>query len=325
MTKLTAAHRKWQQQHNFSASNNRGERNTWYVFYLTVITMVAEIIAGSIYGSMALLADGWHMGTHAAAFLITLFAYAYARNHNNNPQFSFGTGKVSVLGGFTSAIALGLVALIMAVESAVRLFNPEQIHFQEAIWVAVIGLIVNVVSVFLLKDDHAHGHTHTHHSHADSHHAHHHHGQDHNLRAAYFHVMADALTSVLAIAALLMGKYFALNSLDPLMGIVGALIITRWSWGLLKQTAPILLDKSIEPEYQRAIIKVIEEHHDHEVADIHIWSVSADHYAAVISIVSHRPFTTQYYQELLNQFERLSHLTIEVNQCTQDECLQEMK
>lgn len=318
MSKSTHSIALWQHKHDFSQTNNHGERNTLYVLYLTVITMLAEIVAGTVYGSMALLADGWHMGTHAAAFLITLFAYYYARKNKDNPRFAFGTGKVSVLGGFSSAIALGLVALIMAVESVLRLFNPAQIHFQEAILVASLGLLVNVVSVFLLKESHSHSHSHSH-AHEEHDHTH---GHDHNLRAAYFHVLADALTSLLAIGALLMGQYFALNSLDPIIGIVGAIIISRWSWGLLKQMAPILLDKSIPLDYQANIVKLIEEQADHQVADIHIWSISADHYAAVISIVSHRPLTVEYYKELLTPFSRLTHLTIEVNTCTQVECLQ---
>lgn len=332
MSKATHSIALWQHPHPFSQTNNQGERNTLYVLYLTVITMVAEIIAGTLYGSMALLADGWHMGTHAAAFLITLFAYHYARKNKDNPRFAFGTGKVSVLGGFSSAIALGLVALIMAVESVLRLFNPEQIHFQEAILVASLGLLVNLVSVFLLKESHSHSHgdSHTHeedghtgeeHDHAHEDHGHRH-GHDHNLRAAYFHVLADALTSLLAIGALLMGQYFALNSLDPIIGIVGAIIISRWSWGLLKQMAPILLDKSMPLDYQAKIIKVIEAQGDHQVADLHIWPISADHYAAAISIVSHRPFTVEYYKALLSPFSYLTHLTIEVNTCTQVECLQ---
>lgn len=317
----------WLHEHNFSNQNQQGERNTLYVLLLTIVTMFAEIIAGTVYGSMALLADGWHMGTHAAAFLITLFVYRYSRKHKSDPKYAFGTGKVSVLGGFTSAIALGLVALMMAIESAVRLFSPEQIHFHEAILVAMIGLAVNVISVFLLKDHHSDSHyghhQHTHqviddtHSHQHSHEHHH----DHNLRAAYFHVMADALTSILAIGALLLGKYLGLNWLDPIMGIVGALIISKWAWGLLTQTGPILLDKSIESNYQKQVIDCIEQQVDHQVADIHIWLISADHYAAEISIVSHQPFSVDYYRELLLPFDRLAHLTIEVNQCTQLECL----
>ena len=177
---------------------------------------------------------------------------------------------------------------------------------------------MNVVSVFLLKDHHSHGH----HHHHDEHHGHsHEEHHDHNLRAAYFHVMADALTSILAIAALLMGKYLGLNWLDPIMGIVGALIISKWAWGLLTQTSPILLDKSIEIDYQKQVVDCIEQQADHQVSDIHIWSISADHYAATISIVSHNPFSTEYYRDLLTPFDRLAHLTIEVNECTQLECL----
>ncbi len=209
---------QWQHSHNFVSTNPKGEKRTHWVLWLTIITMVAEITAGSLFGSMALLADGCTC-THAAAFMITIFAYRYARKHADNRAFSFGTGKVSVLGGFTSAIALGLVALLMLVESVQRLFSPETIHFNEAIFVAVIGLTVNIASVFLLKDDHHHSHDHGH-SHSHSHdHDHHHHHHDHNLKAAYFHVLADALTSVLAIVALLFGKYYGLHWLDASWGL----------------------------------------------------------------------------------------------------------
>ncbi|GAL27971.1 putative transporter [Vibrio variabilis] len=193
---------------------------------LTVTTMVVEIVAGTIYGSMALLADGWHMGTHAAAFCITLFAYRYAKKHENNDRFSFGTGKVSVLGGYTSAIALGIVALMMIVESVHRLFNPQPIHFNEAIIVAFIGLAVNVASMFLLGDHHHHDHHHHDHGHSHEHgHAHHHH--DHNLRAAYLHVLADALTSVLAIGALILGKLYGWNWLDALWGLLALWLLVN--------------------------------------------------------------------------------------------------
>ena len=367
---------QWQHSHEFSSQNRDGEKNTRYVLYLTVITMVAEIAAGTIYGSMALLADGWHMGTHAAAFMITLFAYSYARKHANDPAFAFGTGKVSVLGGYTSAIALGLVALVMLIESGMRLISPEQIHFNEAIFVAVIGLSVNVLSVFLLKDhhthDHGHGHSHAHdhqddhkdehahahhnnqahthdsHAHDESHHDHshcqhkqdhqhaaeheheheHEHksqkahgGHDHNLRAAYFHVLADALTSVLAIAALLFGKYMGLTWLDPIMGIVGAVIISRWSWGLIQQTSPILLDGGVKASLQRKVTQTIEAVTDHQVADLHLWRVSADHHAIMVSIVSHSPKDVSYFNQLLSQFPELAHITIELHTCRQRECM----
>ena len=299
----------WQHSHDFSVKNDKGERRTKYVLILTAITMIVEIIAGSIFGSMALLADGWHMGTHVAAFMIAIFAYHYARKHADNPAYAFGTGKVSVLGGFASAVALAVVALVMLVESMQRIIDPHTIQFNEAIAVASLGLFINVISAFLLKDEHHH------HDHGD--HQHHH---DHNLRAAYLHVLADALTSLLAIIALVSGKYFGWDWLDPIMGIVGAVIITRWSYGLLKQTGPILLDGSIEETYQASIKEAIEKDSDNQISDIHIWKVGANHYAAIISVVTHFPKSTEYYKELLNDFHKLSHITIEVNACDGDVC-----
>ncbi|MEF1304790.1 CDF family Co(II)/Ni(II) efflux transporter DmeF, partial [Vibrio owensii] len=227
-----------QHSHDFVSHNQKGEKRTLYVLILTVTTMVVEIAAGTMFGSMALLADGWHMGTHAAAFCITLFAYRYAKQNAHNDRFSFGTGKVSVLGGFTSAIALGIVALMMMVESIHRLFNPESIQFNEAIMVAVIGLVVNLASMLLLQDHHHHGHDH-HDNHSHDHEHEHHH--DHNLTAAYFHVLADTLTSLLAIVALIVGKFYGWVWLDAMMGIVGAVVIGKWTLGLMKQTAPVLL------------------------------------------------------------------------------------
>ena len=315
--------KQWQHEHNFSSINEKGERRTKYVLILTAVTMVAEIVAGTIFGSMALLADGWHMGTHVAAFLITIYAYRFARKHQNNPDYAFGTGKVGVLGGFTSAIALVIVALLMLVESVHRIIEPTNIQFDAAIGVAVLGLLVNVASAFILKDhhDHSHGHSHDHsHHHADHGHVHDHthehdnHHHDHNLHAAYMHVLADALTSMLAIVALLAGKYFGLNWLDPIMGVVGAIIITRWSYGLIKQTSPILLDASIEQTYKSAITEKIEEGSDSRIVDLHIWKVSAHHYAIIISIVSQQPKEVEEYKSLLSEFEKLSHITIEVNQ-----------
>lgn len=302
----------WQHEHDFSVNNEKGERRTKYVLLLTAVTMVIEIVAGSIFGSMALLADGWHMGTHVAAFMITIFAYRFARKHANNPAFAFGTGKVSVLGGFASAVALAVVALVMLIESLQRIIDPHIIQFNEAIAVASLGLIINLISALLLKDHHHHHH----HHHHDHDHAH-----DHNLRAAYLHVLADALTSMLAIIALISGKYFGWHWLDPAMGVVGAIIITRWSLSLLKQTGPVLLDGSIEQSYKAAIRKTIENDSDNLVTDMHIWKVGANHYAAIISIVTQAPKTTQYYKELLHDFHRIGHLTIEVNKCDGDRCL----
>jgi len=310
---------QWQQDHDFSVQNEKGERRTFYVLILTAITMVIEIVAGSLYGSMALLADGWHMGTHVAAFMIAIFAYRYSRKHANNPAFSFGTGKVNALGGFASAIALAVVALVMLIESLQRIFEPHSIQFNEAIIVASIGLLVNIVSAFLLKDDHSHSHHHDHNEHHSHHHDNHQH-KDHNLRAAYAHVLADAMTSVLAITALVVGKYLGWNSFDPIMGIVGAIIITRWSYGLIKDTSPLLLDASIAEEYKIAISEAIEDDADNQISDIHIWKIGANDYAVIISIVTHCPNTPEHYKALLKHFDKLSHITIEINQCTDERC-----
>jgi len=294
---------QWQHQHQFQQHNPIGERRTYYVLALTIITMLVEIVAGSVYGSMALLADGWHMGTHAMAFIITIFAYHYARKHAQKNTFTFGSGKANVLGGFASAILLGLVALIMMAESFHRLLSPQQIQFNEAIMVAVIGLTVNIVSVFLLHDNHHHhGHDHEHH-------------HDHNLKAAYLHVLADALTSLLAIVALFAGKYWGWNWVDALMGIIGSIIIIRWASTLIKQTSPILLDANIDKKYQNEIIQTIESVDDNRVCDIHIWKVSANHYAMILSLVTHHPKSTCDYKQLLTEFDKIKHLTIEVNQC----------
>ena len=294
---------EWYHSHDFSVHNRQGEQRTKYVLILTTITMIVEIIAGSIYGSMALLADGWHMSTHVFAFMITIFAYRYARKHARNWAYTFGTGKVNVLGGFASAIALGIVALVMLVESFHRILDPQIIQFNQAIAVATIGLFVNLVSALLLQHDHHH----------DSHEHHH----DHNLRAAYFHVLADALTSVLAIVALIAGKYFGWNWLDPVMGIVGAIIITRWAYGLAKQTGPILLDASMAKENCQAVQEVLEQDSHAIVTDIHIWKIAENHYAAVISLVTHLPNSVDYYKGLLQDFHQLSHITIEVNKCAE--------
>jgi cation diffusion facilitator family transporter len=277
--------------------------------------MVVEIIAGSVYGSMALLADGWHMSTHVAAFFITIFAYRYARTHAEDPAYTFGTGKVNMLGGFASAIALAVVALVMLIESLERIVHPQDIRFNEAIAVAVIGLLVNVVSAVLLRDGHSHDHGHDHetdHEHDDGHHQD---GKlnDHNLTAAYFHVLADALTSLLAIVALVSGKFLGWQWLDPMMGIVGAVIITRWSYGLLKQTGPILLDASIETKVRQAIVRTIESDADNRVSDIHVWKVGANDYAAIIAVVTGEPRTARHYKNLLEDFKRLSHITVEIN------------
>ena len=303
-------------QHNFSSHNSQGEKRTFYVLLLTVVTMIVEIIAGTIYGSMALLADGWHMGTHAAAFGITLFAYRYAKKHAESERFSFGTGKVSVLGGYTSAIALGIVALLMLVESVHRLFNPQAIQFNEAIIVACIGLTVNVVSMFLLGDHHhdhghEHGHSHSHDHDSDHGHKHGEHHHDHNLRAAYMHVLADTLTSLLAIVALLFGKFYGWNWLDAAMGMIGALVIAKWTMNLMKQTSPILLDENIGDDYRQSITEALASYAI--VTDFHMWKVSGHHYSAAITLESNSDKTISEYKQMLAKFDKINHLTLEVH------------
>ena len=323
-------HANWAHDHQFFSPNKSGETRTQWVLLLTLITMVVEIIAGMVFGSMALLADGWHMGTHAAAFGITLYTYAYARKNSNNDRFSFGTGKVGILGGFASAIALAMVALMMAIESIMRLVEPNEIKFDEAIFVAVIGLIVNIVSAFILKDhhhDHHHGHSHSH----DDHQADHHHDSEHatephkhhdvNLKAAYFHVLADALTSLLAIGALILGKYLGWASLDSIMGVVGAIIIIRWAFSLLKETSTILLDHNSDTALEMSIKHKIESDSDAEVVDLHVWAVSTGQFAAIISLVTESPKSPDYYKALLLPSSALVHISVEINICDGDECL----
>ena len=319
-----------QHDHNFAVINRKGERRTRLVLVLTLLTMILEIAAGIVFGSMALLADGWHMGTHVAAFMITLYAYRYSRRHAHDGKFAFSSGKVGVLGGFASSVALGVVALMMLIESGERILSPRIIQFDHALLVAGFGLFINFVCALLLKDSHQHSHSHSH-AHEHDHHDHHHHEHhsDHNLRAAYFHVLADALTSLLAIIALYSGKMYGWQWLDPTMGIVGALIISRWSFLLMRETSPVLLDESIALKYKTAIKDVIENNADNRIADLHVWRVGPDHFAAIISVVSHQPKPPGYYKDLLIQSQRLkqygnglklAHITVEVHECKSDNC-----
>lgn len=303
--------KQWQHDHEFVATETSGEQRTRIVVALTAITMIVEIVAGSVFGSMALLADGWHMGTHVAAFAITLFAYGYARRHAHSGLYSFGTGKVSVLGGFTSAVVLVIVAALMVIESIGRMIDVHAIQFNQAIAVAIIGLVVNLISAWVLQGGHHHGHDH-HHDHDEDHdheHAIHH---DHNLRAAYLHVLADALTSVAAIIALLSGKYLGWMWMDPLMGIVGALVITRWAWGLLRDTSGILLDKSEHADVSEKIRQVIEGDGENRITDLHVWRIGPNHLAAIIALASREEKSPEHYKQLLLNTE-LVHVTVEVN------------
>lgn len=294
---------RWQHSHDFiPQSHHRNERQTRFVIALTATMMVAEIVAGSRFNSMALLADGWHMGSHASALGITAFAYWFARRHRNNPRFSFGTWKVGVLGGFSSAVVLAVIALLVAWESAGRLFNPKSIGFDEAIGVAVVGLLVNLLSAWLLRDGHNHG----------VHDGHHH---DHNLRAAYLHVLADALTSVTAIVALGAGKILGWVWMDPLMGIVGSLVIARWSYGLLRETSVILLDGAAPAETMKKLRGALEEGSGDLVSDLHVWHVGPGKLAALVTVVSDEPKAAEDYREVLRGAVELAHVTIEVIPC----------
>ena len=300
---------RWQHPHSFKADNRQGERRTWLVIIITVTMMIIEIGAGYLFGSMALLADGWHMGTHAAALSITIFAYSYARHHADNPQYTFSTGKVGVLGGFASAVVLVVIALLMAGESVKRLYSPIPIQFNEAIGVAVAGLAVNLVCAYLLHVKHDHDH----------HHGSHHH--DHNLRAAYLHVLADALTSLLAIFALLTGKHFGWVRMDPVMGLLGAVVITRWSYSLLSDTSKILLDSEVAPELTEQIRSAIEAESDNLVADLHVWQVSPHNLSVIVTVVTHFPKAPDHYKSLLKDFIGDAHVTVEVQKCDSEPCL----
>jgi cation diffusion facilitator family transporter len=280
----------------------RNEKRTWIVIAVTATMMVVEIVAGNVYGSMALVADGWHMSTHAAAMLIAALAYFYARRHAHNPRFTFGTGKLGDLAGFTSAIVLALIALLIAWESLMRLRAPVSINFREAILIAVIGLAVNLVCAWLLKDDHDH---HGHHHHSEG-------GKDQNLRAAYLHVLADAFTSVLAILALTLGSLYGWSWLDPVMGIVGALVIANWSWSLIRDTGGTLLDYVPEDEDLPEEIREIVAREGAEIVDLHVWQLGPGHHGAIVSILCDNPRAPSYYREKLAAIHDLSHVTVEV-------------
>lgn len=319
---------QWAHDHVFNQDQARpGERRTLIIVIVTAVFMVVEIVAGLYFGSMALLADGLHMASHAAALGISVAAYVYARRHASDRRFSFGTGKVNSLAAFASAIFLVGFAVLMAVESIERLFNPVDISFDQAILVAVLGLIVNGASAWLLASTpHHHHHGHDHHEHHEhNHHGHHHqhHAEesaselqkDHNLRAAYFHVLADALTSLLAIVALLAGKYAGAAWLDPVMGIVGAALVARWSWGLLRMSAKVLLDWQAEtPMTERLRAALLVDDTD-RIADLHVWAIGQGQHAAEVTIVTDYAHGPAYYKALLPEDLGIVHLTVEVHRC----------
>jgi cation diffusion facilitator family transporter len=314
--------------HVFDAGNVAGERRTWIVIAITAVTMVAEVVAGWITGSMALLADGWHMGTHVAALAIAAFAYRFARKWSADARFAFGTWKVEVLGAFSSALVLGLVALAIAVESVVRLARPEPIDFRSALVVAVIGLAVNLLSAWILGGDghgHGHGHDHGHDGHEHGHGHEHGRGQashgahahkDLNLQSAYAHVLTDAFTSILAIIALLAGLFAGWTWLDPAMGLVGAGVIAWWSRGLMRESSRVLLDREMDSPLVSRVRAAIESDGDAQVADLHLWRVGRERYACIVCVVADAPFEPDTYRARVAALPGLAHVTIEVNRCT---------
>ncbi|RQS13713.1 cation transporter [Burkholderia sp. Bp9002] len=302
------------------AAHEQNERRTWAVIALCSVMMVAEIVGGSLFGSLALVADGLHMSTHAGAMLIAALAYTYARKHAGDARFVFGTGKLGDLAGFTSAIVLAMIALLIGYEAVSRFLSPVPIHFGEAIPIAVLGLLVNLASVWLLSGDH-HGHGH-HHHHAHDHDDHDHdHGDkhahaaatsDHNIRSAYIHVIADAAVSVLAIIGLVLARAFGWVWMDPLAGIIGALVIANWSYGLMRDTGGILLDMQADPRMAQRVRTLIEGGGD-RVADLHVWRLGPGHMSAVVSVATgDGNRDARFYHGLLDRVDGLSHVTVEV-------------
>ena len=295
----------WQHDHVFGQDTVKsGERRTLLVVLITVVMMVIELTAGTVFGSMALFADGLHMGSHATALGIAVVAYVYARRRARDRRYSFGTGKVGSLAAFGSAILLAAFAVIMAGESVLRLVQPVPIAFDQAIIVATAGLAVNALSAWILAgspfgehDGHAHGHDHT----------------DHNLRSAYLHVLADALTSLLAIVALIAGKYAGAAWMDPAMGILGALLIARWSVGLVRATAHVLLDRQADPAVVSALRDAIEDGSGDRIADVHVWRIGEEMYAAALIILAREPQTPDRYRALIPTRLNIAHTTIEVH------------
>jgi len=312
------------------SAHGSNERKTWAVIVLCGLMMVAEIGGGTLFGSLALVADGLHMSTHAGAMLIAAMAYTYARRHARDRRFVFGTGKLGDLAGFTSAIILGMIAILIAYEAIDRLVHPEPIRFEEAIPIAAVGLLVNIASAWLLAGDHdhhhGHGHGHEHHDHDDhDHHDHDHHDHDHhdhehaadsrdlNMRAAYVHVLADAAVSVLVILGLLLARYLGWMWMDPVAGLIGALVIANWSYVLIKAAGGVLLDLRPDDSAAQKVRSAVERAGD-RLVDLHIWRLGPGHLGAVLSVLSSHPDRgPAYYHKLLAECRTFSHVTVEVN------------
>lgn len=294
-----------------SSSHDEHARRTMWVVALTATFMIGEIVAGYLTGSMALTADGFHMATHAGALSVAAAAYAYAKRHAKSARFSFGTGKVGDLAGFASAMVLGLIALGIGGESAMRLFRPVTVAFGTATWIACLGLLVNIASALLLS-----GGSHHHHGHGDAHGDHHHHhdhdhgkARDNNFRSAYIHVVADALTSVLAITALLCGRFLGWVWMDPIMGIIGAVVIGSWSWTLMRDTASVLLDTA-DQHVADEVRELVETPGDAKVTDLHVWRVGPEAHAAIVEVAGR--VTAQTLRDRLRPVHEIGHLTVAV-------------
>lgn len=299
----------FQHSHQFNEGNPLAEKNTLRAVIITAVMMVVEIVGGYALNSMALLADGWHMSSHALALGVSAGAYALARRLATDRRFAFGTWKIEILGGYSSALLLGVVAVLMLVQSIEHLFNPAPIHYNQAIPIAVVGLLVNLLCAWLLKDGHSHGHDHGH-SHDHGGHGHHH---DLNLRSAYLHVVADAATSVLAILALVGGKYFHIGWLDPVMGMVGSILVAQWAVSLIKQSGRILLDADMDaPVVEEVRDVVAEKLPGTAISDLHVWRVGKGRYACILGLVTDQPLTAGVVRAHLAIHEELVHVTVEI-------------
>jgi cation diffusion facilitator family transporter len=303
---------RWTHDHRFDKGSAAAERSTKAVMWITAAMMAVEIWAGWVFNSMALLADGLHMSSHALAIGLSAFAYVAARRYARDATFAFGTWKIEVLGGFSSALLLLGIAALMAFGSAERLIHPQSIHFQQAIPVAIAGLIVNIVCAVILErgheDDHHHG--------RDGHARHHH---DLNLRSAYLHVVADAATSALAIVALVGGMLWGWNWLDPVMGLVGAALVAVWAWGLIRSTARVLLDREMDHPVSDEIRQEVQsqgEQHATMISDLHVWRVGKERFACILSLVTHdAALTPQAVKHWLSKHDELAHITVEIQFC----------
>ncbi len=313
---------EWIHDHVFDEGSQAAERGTRLVMWITLSAMVVEIVAGWWFNSMALLADGWHMSSHAVAIGLSAFAYAAARRYARDPRFAFGTWKIEILAGFASAIFLLGVAALMVVGSVERLLSPQTIHYKEAIIVAVLGLAVNLACALILGNAHDHGHSHGH-GHAHDSHDHHGQGQSHdhhsdlNLKSAYVHVIADAATSVLAIVALIGGWIYGWSWLDPVMGMVGAVLVALWSRNLIRETGKVLLDREMDHpvvEEIRDVVTSTSTDRETRITDLHVWRVGKQTYSCALTVVTQDPLlTVQQVRSQLAQHEEIVHSTIEIH------------